>query len=259
MRAAKAVTSCKTALKETDMIRFTGQRFLVVYSGVLTLVFAVVLLTGFTAAPGKLHLKELDVQRINVVEPDGTLRMIISDKANLPGIFIKGKEYPHPDRSTAGILFLNDEGTENGGLTFGGYKDKNGKPVSYGHLSFDKYMQDQTLALDASQRGGQYNKGLSIVDRPDYPITELLPLAESLKGMKPAAREAALKKFASTHPMPVERLYLGQRKGDVGITLKDKAGHARIVLRVNPDGSPVLQFLDANGKVVSQLPEVGRD
>jgi hypothetical protein len=73
--------------------------------------------------------------------------------------------------------------------------------------------------------------------------------------MKPAEREAALKKFASTHPMSVERLYLGRRKGDdVGITLKDKAGHARLVMRVKGDGSPVLQFLDADGKVVSQLP-----
>jgi hypothetical protein len=238
------------------VIRFTGQRFLIVYSGVLTLVFAATLLTGFARSPAKLQVKELDVQRINVVEPDGTLRMVISDKAEFPGIYIKGKEYPHPDRETAGILFLNDEGTENGGLTFGGYKDKDGTPVSYGHLSFDEYMQDQTLTLDASQRGDHYSKGLSIVDRPDYPITELLPLSESLKKMKPAEREAALKKFASTHPMPVERLYLGRRKGDdVGITLKDKAGHARLVMRVNADGSPVLQFLDADGKVVSQLPE----
>jgi hypothetical protein len=237
------------------VIRFTGQRFLIAYSGVLTLVFAATVLTGFTRSPGKLQVKELDVQRINVVEPDGTLRMVISDKADFPGIYIKGKEHPHPDRKTAGILFLNDEGTENGGLTFGGYKDENGTPVSYGHLSFDKYMQDQTLTLDASQHGDNYSKGLSIVDRPDYPITELLPLSERLKEMKPAEREAALKKFASTHPMPVERLYLGRRKGDdVGITLKDKAGHARLVMRVKGDGSPVLQFLDADGKVVSQLP-----
>lgn len=240
------------------MIRITGQRFLVVYSGVLTLVLAVVLLAAFARPSGKLRLDELDVQRINVVEPDGTLRMVISDKTHSPGIYIKGKEYPHPDRKTAGILFFNDEGTENGGLTFGGYKDKDGTPVSYGHLSFDQYMQDQTLVFDASQHGGQYTKGLSIVDRPDYPITELLPLGESLKGMQPAEREAALKKFASTHAMPVERLYLGRRKDDdVGITLKDKAGHARLVMRVNADGSPVLQFLDADGKVVSQLPEAG--
>ncbi|HET7662015.1 MAG TPA: hypothetical protein VFK31_00110 [Rhodanobacteraceae bacterium] len=237
------------------MIRFTGQRFLVVYSGVLTLLFAVTLLTGFARSSDKLQVKEIDVQRVNIVEPDGTLRMVISDKTNFPGIFIKGKEHPHPDRKTAGILFLNDEGTENGGLTFGGYKDKDGKPVSYGHLSFDKYMQDQTLVLDASQHGDQYTKGLSIMDRPDYPITEILPLSKRLKGMSPAAREEALKEFASTHPMPVERLYLGRRKGDdVGITLRDKAGHARIVMRVNADGSPVLQFLDASGKVVSQLP-----
>ena len=50
--------------------------------------------------------------------------MVISNKADFPGIIIKGKETPHPDRKTAGMLFFNDEGTENGGLIFGGSKDK---------------------------------------------------------------------------------------------------------------------------------------
>lgn len=233
----------------------TSQRFLAVYSGVLTLVFAVTVLSGFTSSPSKLQLKELDVQRINVVEPDGTLRMVISSKSAFPGLIIKGKEYPHPSRRTAGILFFNDEGTENGGLTFGGYKTEDGKPVSYGHLSFDKYMQDQTLVLEASQQGQRYAKGLSIVDRPSYPITELLPLMKRLDDMKPDERKAAIEKFTSTHPKPAQRLYVGETKDHaVGLTLKDKAGRKRIVLRVAPDGSPVLQFLDANGKVIGQLP-----
>src|ERR1700679_437493 len=64
---------------------------------------------------------EIDVHRINVVEPDGTLRMTISDRAEFPGMIIKGKELPHASRNdSAGMLFFNDEGTENGGMIFGG-------------------------------------------------------------------------------------------------------------------------------------------
>src|SRR3982750_3341477 len=71
-----------------------GQKFFAVYSGVLTAVLATVLLSGFDvdAQKKKPRFEEITVERINVVEPDGTLRLIISDKARAPGIYIKGKE-----------------------------------------------------------------------------------------------------------------------------------------------------------------------
>src|SRR5512147_592511 len=90
-------------------------KFLAIYSGVLTLVFAGTILAGFTAESHKASFDEITVHRVNIVEPDGTLRMVLSDKSEFPGIIIKGKEHPHPDRKTAGMLFFNDEGTENGG------------------------------------------------------------------------------------------------------------------------------------------------
>ena len=103
-----------------------SQRFLTVYSGVLTAVFAVTVLSGSVDAPKKLSVEQLDVQRINLREPDGTLRLIVSSTDKAPGIYIKNKEYPHPSRKTAGMIFLNDEGTENGGLIFGGEKSADG-------------------------------------------------------------------------------------------------------------------------------------
>jgi hypothetical protein len=93
---------------------------------------------------------ELDVKRINLLEPDGTLRLVISNRANFPGLIVKGKEYPH-DRQTAGMLFFDDEGTENGGLIFGGSKDKDGKVESWGHLSFDQYQGDQIMVLEGGE------------------------------------------------------------------------------------------------------------
>ncbi len=55
-----------------------GQRFLVVYAGVLTAVCAVTVLGGLARAPRSLALEQLDVQRINVREGNGTLRLAIS-------------------------------------------------------------------------------------------------------------------------------------------------------------------------------------
>ncbi len=94
------------------------------------------------------------MHRINIVEPDGTPRLIISDKAEFPGSPFKGKVMARPDRSdSAGMLFVNNEGTENGGLIFSGYQSGDGKFHSDGHLSFDEYEQDQTLAMDTDQDG----------------------------------------------------------------------------------------------------------
>ena len=42
-------------------------------------------------SPRSEHLQELDVERIDVREPDGTLRMTISSHAHMPGLII-GKQ-----------------------------------------------------------------------------------------------------------------------------------------------------------------------
>ncbi|HMA54957.1 MAG TPA: hypothetical protein VKT17_10865, partial [Acidobacteriota bacterium] len=80
-------------------ISVSGNRPLVIYSGVLTLVLAVTLLTG-AARSRTASFDSIDVGRINVVEPDGTVRLVLSSKALFPGIIFKKKEYPHPNRRT---------------------------------------------------------------------------------------------------------------------------------------------------------------
>lgn len=217
------------------------------YATVSTLLIIVLAASAFAVDAQRTKFSTIDVQRINIVEPDGTLRMVISDKSQFPGIIINNKEHTHPGgRSSAGMIFYNDEGTENGGLIFGGMKDKTGAVSSYGHLSFDRYLQDQVFTIDASEDGTRKRSGLSIVDDPDWPITDFL-----------SATPDEQKNFFKTHAPPQQRIYLGRTPDDsASLTLKDKDGHARIVIKVNPDGSPVLQFLDPSGKVISQLPEL---
>ncbi|MFK2876638.1 hypothetical protein [Rhodanobacter hydrolyticus] len=231
-----------------------GQRFLTIYAGVLTVVFAATVLSGFALAPRKLSLDELDVHRINVREPDGTLRLVISDAATEPGIIIKGKEYPHPSRKAAGMIFYNDEGTENGGLIFGGEKDKDGTKESHGHLSFDAYEQDQTMALDSHQeKDGRYTK-LQFNDYPDYSILDEIQLMDSIKSLPSDQQQTRMKAFFAEHGGPTKRMALGRdTDGSVQLAMDDLQGHPRIVMKVAKDGSPSLQMLDANGKVTGEL------
>jgi hypothetical protein len=200
-----------------------GQRFLVIYSGLLTLALASIVLLGMGPAKGKTAFDEIDVYRINVVEPDGTLRMILSNHARLPGIIVKGKEQEFA-RPQAGIIFYNDEGTENGGLIFGGRRNAAGKVVdSGGSLSFDKYGANQVVQLIGVDDKEDRFAGLSVTD--------------SLTG-KDTRR----------------RVWVGRREdGTASIALMDANGRKRVVMQVKGDGTSSISFLDADGKVLNQL------
>jgi len=138
-------------------------RILAVYSTVLTTVVAAFTFAGSAAARIQ-HYDEIDVHRLNVREPDGTLRMVISNHARLPGVIVRGKENPRVDRPYAGMLFYNDEGTENGGLVFGGHRNANGEVVDAGvALSFDRYgASSQFVQLAGVQDSKNHIVGLTL-------------------------------------------------------------------------------------------------
>jgi len=141
------------------------QRVLVVYSAVLTGVVCVTVLTAATLSQ-RTNFDEITVQRINIVEPNGTLRMVISNHAKLPGIIIRGKEQPFA-RPQAGVLFYNEEGSENGGLILGGHRNANGEVVDAGgSLSFDKYDANAVVQLAGVDDSKDRIAGLSISENP---------------------------------------------------------------------------------------------
>jgi hypothetical protein len=232
-----------------------SERLLAIYAGILTLALAVVILGGFLNEAKKANFDEIDTKRINIVEPDGTLRLVISSKARFPGLYIKGKEYPH-DRNTAGLIFLNDEATENGGLIFGGSKNWQGKVETWGHLSFDQYMQDQVLAIDAGEENGHRYSRIKVLDEPDFPISDMIGVIESAAKLPREQRQDVLQKAFAAKPKPNDRVFLGRDTDrSVALRLKDPEGRDRIVIKVAADGTPIIQFLDAAGNVMRQLPE----
>lgn len=193
-----------------------GQRFLVIYSAVLTTIVAALVLSGATSRVQSFD--EIQVHRINVVEPNGTLRMVISNRDRLPGVIVRGKESPPNDRRQAGMIFYNDEGSENGGLIFGGRRNEKGEVVdSGGSLSFDKYDDNQIVQL------------AGVDDRTD--------------------RFAGL--AVSDHN---RRIWVGRTgDGTAAVELMDNKGKKRIVMQVSNDGVPSLAFLDDQGRVVREL------
>lgn len=230
---------------------------LAVYSGVLTIALTTVLLTG-AHKPSNASFDQITVHRINIVEPDGTTRMVLSDHAEFPGAYYMGKEYPRTDRDATGILFNNDEGTENGGLIFGGKKDKNGVTHSWGHLSFDEYNRDQTLVIESNSDGNSRDTYYAIKD-DDAPWSltpEVSAEWQRAKAMPSGPeRTAAIKAWRTKYPGGIiDRASLGRSDDKaVALTLRDQKGRARLIARVAANGEPTLEFLDDQGKVVRSL------
>jgi len=236
----------------TSLIR---RGFLPVYAGVLTAVFALSVITGFTR-PRTASFDEIDVERINVREPDGTLRLVVSSKAQFPGLYFEGREYEHPNRSTAGLLFFNDEGTESGGLIYGGETAPDGSVDAYSHLSFDQYEQDQVLTLSTADSDSLHKAGISVWDRPDWSTQELMQVLERVKGQPDSVTRAAVGDFFAGRESAHPRMYIGKsQSGAVSVRLNDPEGRERLILEVAPDGTPALRMLDEEGNETARFPE----
>lgn len=232
----------------------SNPRFLAVYSGLLTLVFAVVVVFDAFALRSR-TFGTITAHRINIVEPDGTVRLTISNRADFPGAWNRGKEYPRPDRrDAAGMLFMNEEGTEQGGFIWGAAQLPDGSVQNHTHLSFDQYEENQVFAIDAGQEGREKFSRISVVDQGGYPIDEKRRANEAIEKLPPGERDAAWEKFFATHKSDVKRVELGRSPdGSVGLELRDPDGKVRILLSVQPNGEPILQFMGADGNVVREL------
>jgi hypothetical protein len=221
----------------------------------ITVAFALTIIVGARKPASNASFDQITVHRINLIEPDGTTRMVISDQAEFPGSFYMGKEYPRSDRSATGMLFVDEEGTENGGLIFGGKKDKEGIAHSWGHLSFDEYQRDQTLVMESNSDGNSRDTYYSVND-DDTPWTitpEVSAEWQRVAAIPPGpARDTALKAYHAKYPGGIiNRGFFGRgRDKSVSLSLKDRQGHERLLARVAADGTPVIEFLDASGKVI---------
>ncbi|MDQ3747888.1 MAG: hypothetical protein M3367_02565 [Acidobacteriota bacterium] len=229
-------------------------RFLKIYAVVVTLVCAVFFLSAFTIQNKKQKFEEIDVERINIVEKDGKLRMVISNQERQhPGI-VNGKIIKRNAPRPPGMIFFNHLGDEMGGFIFG----ENGGNGHFGSLTFDKVRNDQTIGFrHLESDNGTYQTGLEMWQQPNLPSDVAAAKYEAAnKIADETARKAAIQAMIDNNELATNRLFLGKRRDNSTLLLmSDIKGKPRIRMMVATDGTPKLDFLDEAGKVIYSLPE----
>jgi hypothetical protein len=230
-------------------------RLLRVYAVTSSLVLVVLCTAAFRQANTVGKFDEITVGRMNVVDADGTLRLVISNKDRMHPGMMDGKTIDRP-RPVAGLLFFNEEGDEVGGLTFTG-REVNGAGRANAGIMFDQFKQDQTIGISYSESGGRRTAGLQIWDRADTRLSELIDeLNAANKIADRVEREKAVAAIRAAAPAAPRRLFAGKLPDrSATVALSDAAGKPRLTLTVDADGNPRIEFLDEQGKVVSRLPK----
>jgi hypothetical protein len=254
------------------MKSFNGQKFLTAYTGVLTVGVAVALLSGFTEDNRNQRFDTITVQRINVVEPDGKIRMVLTNNNRIPGVIVNGHEYAdygnRKPTTAAGILFYDAAATESGGLTFGG---RQGGPNRFGHLSFDRHNQDQMFSITTQDDGTNYLSEIRFIDQPNWSIKDYLDLRDSIAHLPQEEQNERITQFLQSRPtgagvrtvVSSKNLPQAPTQSSTTVSLGDlnqqvgdltQRSRPRTRLSVAPDGTPSLEFLDEAGMVTDRYP-----
>ena len=226
-----------------------------VYAGATSLVLVVLAVSAFRQAQ---RFGEITVERINVVDADGTLRLVISNKDRMhPGV-IGGKTLQRP-RPYAGLLFFNDQGDEAGGLTLRG-RERDGRRVADAGLMFDQLGQDQTIGFEYTEEDRRRSAAFKVWDRPEAPLADLVDALNAARAIQdPAQRDAAVAKVRAAAPKPAQRVFVGKTPDRTAqVQLSDAQGRSRLRLSVTAEGDATIEFLDAAGRVVRRVGPDGR-
>ena len=169
----------------------------------------------------------LDVERVDIVEADGTIRLAISNSARPPDPPSDRQTFKRSGGNRAGLIFYNEEGDQCGGLIFGGRRADGGYAAG-GALLFDQFKQDQVVGISHQDVDGRRHAGVTVWDRCEEPF--------------PAIGGAT-------------RLFVGKTVERAAVVeLRDAAGCVRLRLSVTDDGCAAVEFLDAYGEVTTRLP-----
>jgi len=124
-----------------------------------TAVLVFIVLTAYTTSKMHQKMDELTVKRINVIEDDGTIRMVLSNKSRQHPGRMDGED-SEPRERHAGMIFFNDEGDESGGLIYG-VSEEDGEINSGLSLTFDQYKTvvnnyGQNITVEFSSSSGTF-------------------------------------------------------------------------------------------------------
>ena len=232
------------------------------YAVLSTTVFVALLFGGGGVAQGqRQRFTEIDVERVNIVEPDGRLALAIANTQRIAAPMIDGKELPRELSQgrigSAGMIFFDPRGTEVGGLIFRTEVRPDGTYSATRSLTFDQHNQDQVVGLQYSDNGKTRGQGLSVWDRPTS--ISLKEILDTVQGTPDRAavekRFAELAKERGEAVQGPRRVFLGSQDRTAALRLMDTSGRERIRMVVDAANTARMEFLDETGKVVYALPQ----
>lgn len=184
---------------------------------------------------------EIDVERVNVVEPDGTVRLALSKQARFPAPVVEGRQGQRSGRPLAGVIFYNDDGDECGGLYGYGRTEQDGSWSAGGGLNIDQYRpSEQVVGINYHGRDGRNTAGVRVWERVHGAQVQF-PDQESID--------------ASMIGRPYATRFFAGRTSDGAavVRLSDVRGKLRLRLAVEASGEPTLDFFDERGTVIRRL------
>lgn len=205
----------------------------------------------------KKKFTELDVEKLNIVDSNGKIKMTLFNQENIPPVILDGQDIMpghRQDDPISGLMFYNGREEECGGLIFGSEADEEGTPSMTASLTFDEYRQDQVVQMSYTEEKGQTRYGFSIFDRPNRPLSHIIKEQREIEAsdMSDEEKEAAYKALYKGN---APRAFMGKtQNGDVSMKLMDSKGKDRIRMVIDENDEPRMEFLDAHGEVTYKLP-----
>lgn len=204
---------------------------------------------------------QITVHRINVVDDNGTLRLAISNAQNMPPPMMHGKPLPVPRSHVNGnpsLIIFNALGDEQGGYVWGSKGSYPGKYEQFTYLSSDQFEQNDALGLTFDDAGsGARTAGLEGAEQQTSTPIDLVinQMFSAMNRAKTQAQRTAIEHaFEKTHFVSYDRFFVGYNPDGSMVKLNDKHGRPRLLMIVRNDGTPKIEFMDAQGHVTYQLP-----
>ena len=180
-------------------------------------------------------IKELNVEKLNIVEEDGRLKMSLFNSKNIPSLIMDNIDLLPGHRENdgiSGLMFYNNHGDECGGLIYGS-KVKEDGAVSMGmSLTFDKWKQDQVVQMHLQKENEMEQYGISIYDRPNKHFSHTLDTLNEFRSETNKDKQTELVEELNKDNQ--KRIFVGKDfDGETKIALFDKSGKEQIKLAID--------------------------
>jgi len=216
--------------------------------GVCLVLFLGMIMTVFIVLDHKRNSSVLDVERINIREADGTIKLVLSNKARQhPGRML-GKDL-EPREREAGLIFFNSDGDECGGLVYDNDKESAGMVYS-----IDKYQDDQIMQLqymeDTQTKKRKYGLQLWSYGKEDAFAERQDRYKELTTSGSKQVRDSAVTIMRNEGLLATDRMFLGKNyKDEIGLFIHDNQGRPRIRIMVDKNNQAILETVDTLGNV----------